>query len=144
MCAASGNAVPVGAAELTAARYCQSCAWARQGCSGDNHGSEDVPLALAPGAGVELPAAGDWGTGAQHWLRSCCHPPCMEKCLLEPLLMGLLALPLSFSRDLYQSLNPPLVNAFKRKFSLPFPEILSLQHTGGLSHVKVDICPIFF
>ncbi|XP_053805266.1 transforming acidic coiled-coil-containing protein 2 isoform X1 [Vidua chalybeata] len=50
--AASGNAVPVGAAELTAASTSKP-----DSCKGvDNHVSEDVPLAVAPGDGVELPA----------------------------------------------------------------------------------------
>ncbi|XP_031971715.1 transforming acidic coiled-coil-containing protein 2 isoform X3 [Corvus moneduloides] len=50
--AALGNAVPVGAAELTAASTSKpdSCKEV------DNHVSEDVPLAVAPGDGVELPA----------------------------------------------------------------------------------------
>ncbi|XP_068876287.1 transforming acidic coiled-coil-containing protein 2 isoform X5 [Aphelocoma coerulescens] len=50
--AALGNAVPVGAAELTAASTSKpdSCKEV------DNHVSEDVPLAVAPGNGVELPA----------------------------------------------------------------------------------------
>ncbi|KFO66202.1 hypothetical protein N302_08701, partial [Corvus brachyrhynchos] len=49
---ALGNAVPVGAAELTAASTSKpdSCKEV------DNHVSEDVPLAVAPGDGVELPA----------------------------------------------------------------------------------------
>ncbi|XP_026651016.2 transforming acidic coiled-coil-containing protein 2 isoform X12 [Zonotrichia albicollis] len=51
VCAASGN-VPVGAAELTAASTSKP-----DSCEGaDNHVSEDVPLAVAPGDGVELPA----------------------------------------------------------------------------------------
>ncbi|XP_064287575.1 transforming acidic coiled-coil-containing protein 2 isoform X1 [Passer domesticus] len=50
--AAFGNAVPVGAAELTAASTSKPGS-----CKGvDNHISEDVPLAVAPGDGVELPA----------------------------------------------------------------------------------------
>uniref|UniRef100_A0A8C3U8H0 Transforming acidic coiled-coil containing protein 2 n=1 Tax=Catharus ustulatus TaxID=91951 RepID=A0A8C3U8H0_CATUS len=50
--AAFGNAVPVGAAELTAASTSKP-----DSCKGvDNHTSEDVPLAVAPGDGVELPA----------------------------------------------------------------------------------------
>uniref|UniRef100_A0A803VTJ0 Transforming acidic coiled-coil containing protein 2 n=1 Tax=Ficedula albicollis TaxID=59894 RepID=A0A803VTJ0_FICAL len=50
--AALGNAVPVGAAELTAASTSKP-----DSCKGvDNHASEDVPLAVAPGDGVELPA----------------------------------------------------------------------------------------
>ncbi|XP_041317500.1 transforming acidic coiled-coil-containing protein 2 isoform X3 [Pyrgilauda ruficollis] len=50
--AAFGNAVPVGAAELTAASTSKP-----DSCKGvDNHVSEDVPLAVAPGDGVELPA----------------------------------------------------------------------------------------
>ncbi|XP_014105695.1 PREDICTED: transforming acidic coiled-coil-containing protein 2 isoform X5 [Pseudopodoces humilis] len=49
---AFGNAVPVGAAELTAASTSKP-----DSCKGvDNHVSEDVPLAVAPGDGVELPA----------------------------------------------------------------------------------------
>ncbi|XP_014742257.1 PREDICTED: transforming acidic coiled-coil-containing protein 2 isoform X3 [Sturnus vulgaris] len=49
--AAFGNAVPVGAAELTAASTSKP-----DSCKGvDNHASEDVPLAVAPGDGVELP-----------------------------------------------------------------------------------------
>ncbi|KAL9847211.1 transforming acidic coiled-coil-containing protein 2 isoform 3-T4 [Geothlypis trichas] len=52
VCAASGNAVPVGAAELTAASTSKP-----DSCEGvDNHVSEDAPLAVAPGDGVELPA----------------------------------------------------------------------------------------
>uniref|UniRef100_A0A8C5J8G5 Transforming acidic coiled-coil containing protein 2 n=1 Tax=Junco hyemalis TaxID=40217 RepID=A0A8C5J8G5_JUNHY len=52
VCAASGNAVPVGAAELTAASTSKP-----DSCEGiDKHVSEDVPLAVAPGDGVELPA----------------------------------------------------------------------------------------
>ncbi|XP_064573614.1 transforming acidic coiled-coil-containing protein 2 isoform X7 [Zonotrichia leucophrys gambelii] len=51
VCAASGNAVPVGAAELTAASTSKP-----DSCEGvDKHVSEDVPLAVAPGDGVELP-----------------------------------------------------------------------------------------
>ncbi|XP_039565171.1 transforming acidic coiled-coil-containing protein 2 isoform X12 [Passer montanus] len=50
--AAFGNAVPVGAAELTAASTSKP-----DSCKGvDNHVSEDVPLAVAPGDGVEPPA----------------------------------------------------------------------------------------
>nr|XP_041573162.1 transforming acidic coiled-coil-containing protein 2 isoform X1 [Taeniopygia guttata] len=50
--AAFGNAVPVGAAELTAASTSKP-----DSCKGvDNHISEDAPLAVAPGDGVELPA----------------------------------------------------------------------------------------
>ncbi|XP_021384986.2 transforming acidic coiled-coil-containing protein 2 isoform X3 [Lonchura striata] len=50
--AAFGNAVPVGAAELTAASTSKP-----DSCKGvDNHVSEDAPLAVAPGDGVELPA----------------------------------------------------------------------------------------
>ncbi|XP_068054352.1 transforming acidic coiled-coil-containing protein 2 isoform X1 [Anomalospiza imberbis] len=50
--AAFGNAVLVGAAELTAASTSKP-----DSCKGvDNHVSEDVPLAVAPGDGVELPA----------------------------------------------------------------------------------------
>ncbi|XP_059332604.1 transforming acidic coiled-coil-containing protein 2 isoform X1 [Ammospiza nelsoni] len=52
VCAASGNAVPVGAAELTAASTSNP-----DSCKGvDNHVSEDAPLTVAPGDGVELPA----------------------------------------------------------------------------------------
>ncbi|XP_058697443.1 transforming acidic coiled-coil-containing protein 2 isoform X7 [Poecile atricapillus] len=50
--AAFGNAVPVGAAELTAASTSKPDSF--KGV--DNHISEDVPLAVAPGDGVELPA----------------------------------------------------------------------------------------
>ncbi|XP_063261234.1 transforming acidic coiled-coil-containing protein 2 isoform X5 [Prinia subflava] len=51
VCAAFGNAVPVGAAELTAASTSKP-----DSCKGvDNHVSEDVPLAVAPDD-VELPA----------------------------------------------------------------------------------------
>ncbi|XP_037997628.1 transforming acidic coiled-coil-containing protein 2 isoform X4 [Motacilla alba alba] len=50
--AAFGNAVPVGAAELTAASTSKP-----DSCKGvDDHISEDVPLAVTPGDGVELPA----------------------------------------------------------------------------------------
>ncbi|XP_015488492.1 transforming acidic coiled-coil-containing protein 2 isoform X1 [Parus major] len=50
--AAFGNAVPVGAAELTAASTSKTDSFKQV----DNHISEDVPLAVAPGDGVELPA----------------------------------------------------------------------------------------